>query len=204
MALTFGYLKCLQFFVKNLLYLIFFLGLVSSVSLEPTIFFICCSTLWNSVGEISPSCNSCEIILVMLSNLLWGSSLIAWCFPCFTVNILKYFCVMAVAREISRLVPLKAIPTGNRTPLANAAILIPPVITVDVVRPVSTIPMIVLNRFVFLTICSRTSISLRKYASISLNLFSRYDCGSCGAVGFKSGYILVHCRYVHSLFNIRR
>ena len=41
---------------------------------------------------------------------------------------------MAVARERSRLVPLKAIPTGNPTPLANAAMLIPPVTTVDVIR----------------------------------------------------------------------
>ena len=92
---------------------------------------------------------------------------------------------MAVARERSRLVPLKAIPTGNPTPLANVAMLIPPVppvITVDVIRPVSTIPVIVLNRFIVLAICSGTSISLRKYASISLNLFKRYDCGSCGAV----------------------
>ena len=56
---------------------------------------------------------------------------------------------MAVARETSRLVPLKAMPTGTPTPLANAAIGIPPVITVDVIRPVSTMPVIVLNRFIF-------------------------------------------------------
>ena len=93
---------------------------------------------------------------------------------------------MEVVRERSRLVPLKAIQTGNPTPLANAAIEIPPVITVDVIRPVSTIPVIVLNRFIFLAICSRTSISLRKYTLISDNLFNRYDCGSCGAEGFKS------------------
>ena len=106
----------------------------------------------------------------------------------FMVKILKDFCEMAVAREISRLVPLKAIPTGNPTPLPNAAIEIPPVITVDVIRPVSTIPVIVLNRLIFLAFYLRTSISLRKYASISDNLFNRYDdCGSCGAVGFKSG-----------------
>ena len=42
---------------------------------------------------------------------------------------------MTVARERSRLVRLKAIPTGNPTPLANAAIEIPPVITLDVIRP---------------------------------------------------------------------
>ena len=56
---------------------------------------------------------------------------------------------MAVARERSRLVPLKAIPTGNPTPLANAAIDIPPVITVDLINPVYTIPVIVINRFIF-------------------------------------------------------
>ena len=39
---------------------------------------------------------------------------------------------MAVARD--RLVPLKIMPTGNPTRLANAAIEIPPVITVDVIR----------------------------------------------------------------------
>ena len=65
------------------------------------------------------------------------------------MNILKDFRVMAVARERSRFVPLKAIPTGNPTPLANAAIEIPPVITVDVIRAVSTIPVMVLNRFIF-------------------------------------------------------
>ena len=53
---------------------------------------------------------------------------------------------MTVARERNRLVPLKALPTGRATPLANAATEIPPVITVDVIRPVSTMPVIVLNR----------------------------------------------------------
>ena len=50
----------------------------------------------------------------------------------------------------SSLVPLKATPAGNPTPLANATIEIPPVITVDLIRTVSTIPVIVLNRFIFL------------------------------------------------------
>ena len=72
-------------------------------------------------------------------------------------------------------------------PLANAATEISPVITNDVIRLVSTILVIALNRFIFLAIFSRTSISLRKYASISDNLFNRYDFVSCGAEGFKSG-----------------
>ena len=94
---------------------------------------------------------------------------------------------MAVARERSRLVPLKSIPTGNPTPLANAAIEVPPVITVDVIRPVSTMPLVVLDHIILLAIGSRISILLKKYASISGNFFYRCDCGSCGAVGLKSG-----------------
>ena len=82
------------------------------------------------------------------------------------MKVLKDFRVIAVGRERGRLVQLKATPTGNQTPLVNAAIEIPLVITVDVIRPVSTIPVIVLNRFIFLTICSRTSISSRKNASV--------------------------------------
>ena len=109
------------------------------------------------------------------------------CFSCFIVKFLKDFRVVTVARERSKLVPLKAMPTGRPTPLANAAIEIHPVITVDVIKPASKIPVIVLNRFIFLAIRSRTSILSRKYDSISVNLFMRYICGSCGAVGFKSG-----------------
>ena len=62
------------------------------------------------------------------------------------LKILKDFRMMAVARERSRLVPLKAVPMGNPTPLANAAIDTPPVITVDVIKPMSTIAVIVLNQ----------------------------------------------------------
>ena len=91
---------------------------------------------------------------------------------------------MTVARERSRLVLLKTMLTGRPTQLVNAAIEIPPVITVNVIKPVSTIPVIVLNHFIFLAVRSRTSISSRKYASISVNFFNQYVCGSCGAVGF--------------------
>ena len=111
----------------------------------------------------------------------------ASCFCCFTVKVLKDLCVMTVAREGSMLVPLTAMPTGRPTPLANAAMEIPPVITVDVIRPVSMIPVIVLNRYIFLAIRSQTSISSNKYGSISVNFFKRYVCGSCGTIGFKSG-----------------
>ena len=76
----------------------------------------------------------------------------ASCFSCFTVKVLKDFRVITVARERTRLAPLKAMPTSRATPLANAAIEIPPVITVDGIRPVSMMPLIVLNRFSFLAI----------------------------------------------------
>ena len=56
---------------------------------------------------------------------------------------------MTVARERSRLVSLWAMPTGRPTPMTNVAIEIPPVITVHVIRPMSTMPVIVLNRFIF-------------------------------------------------------
>ena len=115
----------------------------------------------------------------------------ASCFSCFTVKIVKDFCVMAVTREKSRLVPLKAIPTGNPTPLANAAIETPPVITVDVIRPLSVISLVVLNGFIFSAICSRTSISLKKCLNLRL--------GSCGAVGFNLDNFWSHCR-ICSLF----
>ena len=76
----------------------------------------------------------------------------ASCFSCFTVKVLKDFHAITVARERIRLAPLKAMPTSRAAPLANAAIEIPPVITVDGIRPVSMMPLIVLNRFSFLAI----------------------------------------------------
>ena len=74
------------------------------------------------------------------------------CFSCFTVKVLKDFPVMTVASERIKLVPLKAMQTSRPTALANAAIEIPPVMTVDAIKLVSTIPVIVLKRFIFLTI----------------------------------------------------
>ena len=79
---------------------------------------------------------------------------------------------MTVARERSRLVPPKAMPADRPTPLANDAIEILPVITVDVIRPVSTMLVIVLNCFIFLAILSQTSILSSKYASIFVNFLS--------------------------------
>ena len=125
----------------------------------------------------------------------------ALCFPCFKVKVLKVFRVVTVARERIRLVPLKAMPTSRPTPLENAAIKIPPVITADVIRSVSTMPVIVLNHlfFFFLAIRSRTSISSSKYASTSANFLSDMFMVLVVAVGFTSGSILPVVSLSHML-----
>ena len=105
------------------------------------------------------------MISAMLSNLLWASSIMALCFPCFTV------CVAIIEREKNTLNPPKAVPTGMPTLLANAEIEVPPVIADNVIRLVAMIPMIVLNHFIFLAWRLRASISSSKYASISVNFF---------------------------------
>ena len=79
---------------------------------------------------------------------------------------------MVVAREESRLVPLNAVPTGRPAPLANAAIETPPVITVDVIRPVSTMLVTVLNGFISFAGRSRTSISSSKSSPVSVNFLN--------------------------------
>ena len=94
------------------------LGLVSNISLKFAISF--------HFLQYFMKFNGWEMILTMLSNLLWAGSLMASCFSGFMVKVLKCFHVMTVARERSRLVPLKAMPTGRPTPLANAAIEISP------------------------------------------------------------------------------
>ena len=66
------------------------------------------------------------------------------------VKILKDFRVMPLARKRIKPVPLKVMATGKPIPLANATIEIPPAITIDVIKSVSTILVIVLNRFIFL------------------------------------------------------
>ena len=78
---------------------------------------------------------------------------------------------MTVATEKSRLVLLKAIQTGNPTPFANAAIYIPPVITFDVIRPYSTIPVIILNRIIFFFGNSLTGINFIKKICLDFRQF---------------------------------
>ena len=135
------------------------------------------------MGEISLSYIDCEMILAMLSNFLWASSLMESCFSCFTVKVLKDFCVMPVARERSSLVPLKEMPTANPTPLTNAAIEIPPVITVDIINPVyNSCNCIELFHF-FSNPFSDFNI-LKQICFNFSHFFKRYVCGSCGAVGF--------------------
>ena len=76
------------------------------------------------------------------------------------------FRVIVVAKERSRLVADRPIPTGKPIPLAIAAIEIPPVMAVVVIRLVSRTAVIVLKRFTFFASFSRPSISSKKYATI--------------------------------------
>lgn len=84
-----------------------------------------------------PSYTGCEMISAILSNLLWAKSLIAPCFYCFIVNVLKDFLEIAVAREKVSLIPLNTMSSGRSTPLTNAAMETHLVTTVDIIRPVS-------------------------------------------------------------------
>ena len=58
------------------------------------------------------------------------------CFSRLTRRGLEDFRMAVVITERNRLAPPKAIPAGNPTPFANAAIDIPPVIAVNVIRSV--------------------------------------------------------------------
>ena len=59
----------------------------------------------------------------------------ASCFSCFMVKVLdKRFLCDDRCKGKNRLVPLRVMLRGRPTPLANAAIEIPSVITVDVIR----------------------------------------------------------------------
>ena len=102
---------------------------------------------------------ACEMISAMLSNLFWASSIMASCF--LFPN------------------PPKAVPTGRPALVENAGIEAPPAITAEVIKPASTIPIIVFNHFF--------SFASRLLASTSVNFFNQYACDSWGAEGFKSG-----------------
>ena len=88
---------------------------------------------------MSESYIACGITLPMLFNLISASSLIASCYSCFMITILKDFCVTAVARKKTRLILFNTIPARRPTPIANKVIEVPPVITFDVIRPISTV-----------------------------------------------------------------
>ena len=122
--------SCSSFVICFILVLGWCLICFLSLPYFPTSF----NTSWNSMDEMSPCYIACEMILTMLCNLPWASSLTASCFSCFVVNILNYLCVITVAREKSRLFLPNAIPTERLTIRANATMEIPPVIAVDAVR----------------------------------------------------------------------
>ena len=63
-------------------------------------------------------------------------------------EILKDFCVIVAKREKGRLVPLNLTPTGRTKPFANAPMETPLVITLDRIKPISVMLVILLNRLI--------------------------------------------------------
>ena len=118
-----SFLFCPSIFSRCSFFIFFLLAmpwlLISALSLRH--FSFSCNILWNSVGGIWPSCIVCEMILAMLSNLPWESSLMEWCFSWATIETLRYFRVAGAIKEKGRLTLPRAILTGSPTPLANAA-----------------------------------------------------------------------------------
>ena len=145
---------------------------------------------------MSPSYIACEMISAVLFNLLWASSIMVSCFPCFIVRLLKNFHVRTVKKERATPNPPKEVPTGRPTLLANAGIETPSGIAADVIKSVSTMRVTLFNRFFFLACGLRASILSRKKCLDLRYFFNRYACASCGAVGFKSGQILVSLLYI--------
>ena len=87
------------------------------------------------------------------------------------MSVLEIFLVMQVTREEARLVTSKAMTTCNPTPLANAVVEIPPLITADVIRLVSTIPVIVLNRFFFFFLHSAHKLQFHQKICLNFTQF---------------------------------
>ena len=85
----------------------------------------------------------------MLSSFLCASNFISLCFFSLILTILIVFRVIAVAKDKDRLVAERLKPTGNPIPLAIAAIEIPPIIEVVVIKLVSRTAVIVRKRFIF-------------------------------------------------------
>lgn len=83
--------------------------------------------------------------------------------------------MITIAKNCRR-VPLSEMPTVTPTSLANKAMKTFPVITIDVIRPVSKILVIVLNRF----------ISVSRFQELQLYQDIYLHCGSGRAVGFRS------------------
>ena len=65
------------------------------------------------------------------------------------VNILKDFCEIVVVREKSRTVSINGKPADRLKLLTTVAIGNPPVMSIDITRPVSIMLVIALNNFIF-------------------------------------------------------
>ena len=96
-----SFVRCSSIFSRCSFTIFFSLALawllISALSLQ--FFSFSCNILWNSVGEISTPCIGCEMILAMLSNLPWASTLMESCLSRATIEALRHFRVAGVIRE---------------------------------------------------------------------------------------------------------
>ena len=96
-----SFLHCSRIFSRCSFIIFFSLAmawlLISVLSLR--YFSFSYNVMWNSVGEIYPSCVACKMILAMLSNLPWASSLMESCFSRATIEALRYCRVTGVIRK---------------------------------------------------------------------------------------------------------
>ena len=99
------------------------------------------------------------------------------------VKILKDFRVTAAGIEKC---PPYSITTGQPAPVANTAIETATVITVDVIRPVSSTLATALNRFIFYGQPFRNFSFIKAYPSNSVNFFKGNICAFFGVAEFRS------------------
>lgn len=138
----------------------------------------CFHLICHNSNEMHLFCIASKVKSSMLSKLTCVTSLSAsFLLPygkCF-----KEFLWFAVA-----LVSLNAFLTGKPDPITNSAIESSPVITVNVIRPVSSTLVNALNHFTFFASLSQNSTSLNEFVS-NFKFFDQYVCGFCGTADFN-------------------
>ena len=140
----------------------------------------------NSRSNTRSSVKAFEIMSWILSSFVWANNQISSCFFCFTFTAERLFHVTVVAIDKSKLAPVRAIQLVSATPEAKAAIEVDPSnYCGDNESCISGLRCCYQCCLTFFASFSRSSISCKKNASISLTFWSLYFCAvsSSGALG---------------------